>query len=108
MAQSNIKSTLPESARPGRRAGKVSGSVAITIRLDPDRARQLQAIAEAENRTLTNFVETTLIRDLALRDEAARVITMRAAPGTSEHVVPADIERGAGESDEAYARRRDL
>jgi hypothetical protein len=53
-------------------------------------------------------VETALIRDPALRDEAARVITMRAAPGTSDHVAPKDLERGDGESDEAFARRRDL
>ena len=86
----------------------MSGKVAITLRLDAARVRQLQSIAEAENRTLTNYVETALLRDLALRDEAARIITMQAAPGTSEHVAPEDIERGDGESDEAFARRRDL
>ncbi|PPQ33040.1 hypothetical protein [Rhodopila globiformis] len=90
-----------------RRAGS-AGKIAITLRLDPDRVQQLQTIAEAENRTLTNLVETTLIRDLVRRDEAARVITMRAAPGTSNHVAPEDIVRGHDESDEAFARRRNL
>jgi predicted transcriptional regulator len=55
--------------------------VAVTIRLDPVRVRQLQAVAEAENRSLTNYVETALLRDLAQRDEASRVITMLAARG---------------------------
>jgi len=82
--------------------------VAITLRLDPDRARRLQAIAEAENRTLTNYVETALIRDLARRDEAARVMTMLAAPGISETISPEEVERGADESDAEFARRRDL
>jgi hypothetical protein len=82
--------------------------VAVTLRLDAARARQLQAIAESENRTLTNYVETALIRDLTLRDEAARVITMRIAPGTSSRIAPDDVVRGDRESDEAYARRRDL
>src|SRR3954453_13256069 len=96
------------SARPTRRADKASGKVAITPRLDAARVRPLQAIAEAENRILTHYVETALIRDLASRDEAAWVITMQAAAGTSDHVAPADIERGDGESDEAFATRRDL
>jgi predicted transcriptional regulator len=82
--------------------------VAITLRLDAARVRQLQAIAEAENRTLTNFMETALIHDLARRDEAAQVITMHAAPGTSDHMAREDIERGKGEPDEAFARRRNL
>ena len=82
--------------------------VAITVRLDPARARLLQAVADAENRTLTNYVETALIRDLALRDEASRVITMFAAPETSARIDPADIVRADGEPDSAYARRQTL
>ena len=82
--------------------------VAITVRLDAARARQLQTAAEAENRTLTNYVETTLVRDLLLRDEAARVITMCAAPGTATLIDPADIVRADDEDDAAYARRQAL
>ena len=82
--------------------------VAITLRLDPDRAKRLQILAETENRTLTNYVETALIRDLSLREEAARVITILAAPGTSSTIAAEDVVRGAAESDAAFARRRDL
>ena len=95
---------------PSRRTRPAGSArkVAITLRLDAVRAQRLQEIAAAENRTLTNYVETTLIRDLALRDEAARVITMYAAPGTSDGLVPETVVRGEGESDEAYLRRREL
>ena len=82
--------------------------VAITLRLDPDRVKRLQSLAETENRTLTNYVETALIRDLSLREEAARVITLLAAPGTSSIIAPEDVVRGEGEADAAYARRRAL
>lgn len=64
--------------------------------------------ADTENRTLTNYVETALIRDLALRDEASRVITMHAVPGTSCQIDPAAILRAEGESDPAYARGQSL
>ncbi len=70
--------------------------------------RQLQAIAEAENRALTNYAETALIRDLAAHDEASRVITMYVAPGTSERLAPEDILRGEGETDEAFGKRREV
>jgi hypothetical protein len=82
--------------------------VAITVRLDRARVRHLQAAADAENRTLTNYVETALIRDLSLRDEASRVITMHAAPGTSASIFAGDIVRADGESDAAHARRQAL
>ncbi len=84
------------------------GKMAVTVRLDPLRVQQLQAAAEAENRTLTNYVETALIRDLVLRDEASRVIAMHAAPGTSPQIDPADILRTNGETDQAYAKRQSL
>ena len=84
------------------------GKVAITIRLDALRVQQLQAAAGAENRTLTNYVETALIRDLTLRDEASRVITMHAAQGTSNSIDPANVLRAADETDAAYARRQSL
>ena len=80
----------------------------MTVRLDPAQAARLQAIAVAENRSLTNYVETALARDLALRDEAARVITMRAAPGASAQVAPDAIVRGAEELDAAFAQRQAL
>jgi hypothetical protein len=82
--------------------------VAITLRLDAERARRLEAIAQAENRSLTNYVETALLRELARREEAERVITMYVAPGTSTSIRPEDVIRAEGESDEAYAERQAL
>ncbi|HME24893.1 MAG TPA: hypothetical protein VKI44_26795 [Acetobacteraceae bacterium] len=67
---------------------------------------RLQAIAEAENRSLTNYVETASLPDLAHRAEADRVITMYVAPGTSGSIRPEDLVRVEGESDEEYAERQ--
>jgi hypothetical protein len=97
--------TKAVSARDPSRPGRSSGKVAITLRLDADRARQLYAVAAKENRTITNYVETTLLRDLEARDEAARVISVYAAPGTTGQIAPGDVVRGPGESDSDYARR---
>jgi hypothetical protein len=41
-------------------------------------------------------------------DEASRVFTMLAAPGTSTRVAAEEIVRAEGESDAAYARRQAL
>jgi predicted transcriptional regulator len=101
-------------APPRRSAGRViapakpAGKVAITLRLDADRVRRLQAIAEAENRTLTNYVETALLRDLARREEADRVITMYVPEGASTSILPDDVVRAEGESDEEHAERQAL
>lgn len=84
------------------------GKVAVTVRLDADRVRRLQAIAEAENRSLTNYIETALLRDLARREEADRVITMYVPEGASASVRPEDVVRAEGESDEEYAERQAL
>ncbi len=105
--------TKPASRRRGTAtepttARRHPAKVAITLRLDADRARRLEAIAAAENRSLTNYVETALLRDLALRDEAERVITMYVAPGTLANVQPEDIIRGKDETDEAYDKRQAL
>jgi hypothetical protein len=108
--QTRKTSALPR--RPARRstpaAGKPRAKVAITLRLDADAARRLQAIAEAENRSLTNYVETALLRDLSRREEADRVITMYVAPGVSTSIRPEDVVRAEGESDQAYAERQAL
>jgi hypothetical protein len=105
------KSNAPP-RRPTRRgpsgASNPRAKVAITVRLDAAAARQLQAVAEAENRSLTNYVETALLRDLARREEADRVITMYVAPGASTTIRPEDVVRAEGESDEEYAERQAL
>lgn len=109
MTQTRGKSQGSGAARTaGSSRTRPPAKIAITLRLDAERARRLQALADEENRTLTNYVETALIRELSLRDEAARVITMRAAPGTSASIAPEDVVRGEGESDAAYAKRREL
>ena len=104
MANARKKTPSTSTGRDSRAPKKV----AITLRLDPDRVKRLQILAETENRTLTNYVETALIRDLSLREEATRVINILAAPGTSSTLAPEDVVRGAGESDAAFAKRRDL
>lgn len=80
---------------------------AITLRFDARRFARLAAIAEAENRTATNYVETLVLRDLAAKDEANRVITVYAAPETA-NLVPGKLERSKGETDGRYARRKKL
>jgi hypothetical protein len=104
MSQTRTK-TPARTRRPGKPA---VAKVAITVRLEAARAAQLQALAAAENRTLTNYVETALLRDLAHHDEADRVITMYVAPGLEGGIEPEDVIRGPDESDEAYARRQAL
>ncbi len=99
--KSPVRRSSPSSKKP-------AGKVAITVRLDSARARRLQALAEAENRTLTNYVETALIRELARHDEADRVITMYVAPGTAAKIKPEDVVRADDETDEAYATRQAL
>lgn len=96
------------SARGRRGTRKPEGKVAVTLRLDAERVRRLQALAEAENRTLTNYVETALLRDLSRQEEADRVITMHLAPGASAHIRREDVVRAAGETDEEYAERQAL
>lgn len=110
MPQARSQPTRPHRPAGGTRSAvaKLPAKVAITLRLDPDRAARLQAIAEAENRSLTNYVETVLLRDLARREEADRVITMHVAPGVPSSIRPEDVIRAEGESDADYAERQAL
>jgi hypothetical protein len=110
MPQARKQPARPRRTAGGTRpaAGKPPAKVAITLRLDPERVALLQAIAEAENRSLTNYVETSLLRDLSRREEAERVITMYVAPGVPDSIRPEDVIRAEGESDEDYAERQAL
>jgi len=103
--QNELMTKSPKKA-PGPRHEQSPGKVAITLRLEAVKARRLQAIAQHENRTLTNYVETVLLRDLMARDEADRVITVFAAPETSSRIDPGEVIRGEGETDAAYERRQ--
>lgn len=80
---------------------------AITLRLDPVKFRRLELLARAENRSPTNYVETTILRDMEAKEEASRVITML-VPKEAADVVPGTLVRTEGESDERYAERSAL
>jgi hypothetical protein len=80
---------------------------ALTVRLDADQYDRLAATARTENRTPTNYVETLLLRDLAAKDESARILRMYIAPEAKD-VIPGEVERIAGESDEEHAERSKL
>lgn len=80
---------------------------ALTLRLDEADFRRLAMAASAENRTPTNYVETLVLRDLDAKDEGSRVLTIYAAPETAT-LVPGELERSTGESDERHAQRKRL
>lgn len=82
-------------------------SKAITLRLDSASFRRLATIASAENRTPTNYVETLVLRDLEAKDEANRVISVYEAPETA-NLVPGQLERTDGETDERFLQRKRL
>lgn len=93
-------SQAPSPKRPTRK-------VPLTLRLDEARFRKLELLAEAENRTPTNYVETALLRDMAAKEEAARAITML-VPAEAAALAPGPLLRTEGESDERYAERSAL
>jgi hypothetical protein len=80
---------------------------ALTLRLDTASFRRLAAAARAENRSPTNYVETLVLRDLAARDEADRVISVSVPPEAAV-LAPGEIERSPGESDQRFALRKKL
>ena len=75
----------------------------VTMRLDPDVLMAAKRKAVGDNRTLTNYVETLMRRDLQLD----------AAEPTLEVIAPADIRNSvavplAGETEEERKRRDDV
>ena len=91
-----------------RTSASASGrKVPITLRIDEARYRKLALLADAENRTPTNYAETALLRDMAAKEEASRAITMFVAPEAAGLVAEA-LERSEGESDDRYAARSQL
>jgi hypothetical protein len=81
--------------------------ISITLRLDRARFRRLELLAEAENRTPTNYAETAVLRDMAAKEESARAITMLVPPEAAA-LSPGALLRSEGESDERYAERSAL
>ncbi len=77
---------------------------AFTMRFRPDLAAFVQARAHATNRSVTNFVETLLLREMARFQEADRQLTVLAHAdllSQTEHIVLRDDD----ESDAEYADR---
>ena len=97
----------PEPA--GRRGFSDAGGakLAITLRLDEARYRKLELLAAAENRSVTNYVETALLRDMAAKEEAARPLTMF-LPVDAASLTPGLLLRNEDESDARYAQRADV
>lgn len=79
----------------------------MTLRFESGHFNRLAALAAADNRSPTNFVETLVLRELDARDEVRRVIAVYAAPET-ETVAPGELVRSEGESDARYRRRKAL
>lgn len=100
----NARKVSARSTSSGNRAGS---KIPVTLRLDADRFKRLEILARAENRTVTNFVETAVLRDLEAKEEAARVITMFVPPEAAA-LTPGPLVRTEGESDERYAERSAL
>jgi hypothetical protein len=90
-----------------RNSTSIPRKVPITLRIDEARFHKLTLLAEAENRTPTNYVETALLRDMAAKEEAARAITMFVAPEAAT-ATPGPLLRSEGESDDRYAERSSL
>ncbi len=92
--------------RTGRAGFSEAGGakLAITLRLDEARFRKLEMLAAAENRSVTNYVETALLRDMAAKEEAARPLTMF-VPADAAALAPGALHRNPDESDARYAER---
>ena len=76
---------------------------AATFRLDPAVLQAARAAAERENRSLTNFVETMLRKELGMLNKQDDVSVI--AP---DDVRDYELVREEGESDEHYEARREL
>ena len=92
--------------RTGRRGFSDAGGakLAITLRLDEARFRKLEMLAAAENRSVTNYVETALLRDMAAKEELSGPLTMF-VPADAASVTPGVLLRNADETDARYAAR---
>lgn len=80
---------------------------AFTMRFRPEVAEFVQAQARAGNRSVTNFVETLLLREKASHEEEQRQITVQAAADLLQHRRH-DLVRDADEADAEYAARAEL
>jgi len=77
----------------------------VTVRLNPEAHDRLARMARVEHRSVAAFLAMLVEREIAARDEAERVIRVYVAPELAG--VPfGDPDRRSGESDRAYAARR--
>ena len=80
---------------------------AFTMRFRSDVADFVQAQARAGNRSVTNFVETLLLREKARFEEGQRQLAVRAVPDLLRHQ-DHDLVRDADETDVEYSARAEL
>jgi len=80
---------------------------AFTMRFRPEVAEFVQAQANANNRSVTNFVETLLLREKSRFEESQRQFTVQAVADLLRHERH-DLVRDADEADAEYAARGEL
>lgn len=80
---------------------------AFTMHFRPEVAEFVQAQARASNRSVTNFVETLLLREKASFEEAQSQLVVQGVPDLLRHGRH-DLRRDAEETDEEYATRAPL
>jgi len=76
---------------------------AFTMRFRPEIAEFVQAQASAGNRSVTNFVETLLLREKARFEESQRQLTVQAVADLLLHQ-----QRDMDETDAEHAARSEL
>ena len=80
---------------------------AFTMRFRSEIAEFVQAQASAGNRSVTNFVETLLLREKTRFEESQRQLTVQAVTDLLRHERH-DLMRDADEADAEYAARSEL
>jgi hypothetical protein len=80
---------------------------AFTMRFRPEIAEFVQAQASAGNRSVTNFVETLLLREKARFEESQRQLTVQAVADLLLHERH-DLVRDMDETDAEHAARSEL
>ena len=80
---------------------------AFTMRFRPEVAEFVQAQAKAGNRSVTNFVETMLLREKARFEESQRQLTVQATGDLLRHEHH-DLIRDGDETDDEYAARSEV
>ncbi len=80
---------------------------AFTMRFRPEVAEFVQAQASAGNRSVTNFVETLLLREKSRFEESQRQLTVQAVADLLRYERH-DLVRDADEADAEYVARSEL